>query len=112
MMEIFQRALRKLKFWLLEETEDAHMPNAKRRKQLHNATLIQSWAALTGITVMAIVPLVIWLITIQGFVLAYVILSVVALVLYVTISLHVRRLNKRAETGEEKPSAPNPISAT
>jgi len=87
--------LKKLKFWLFEERDDVYAENPKRRRELHNAFLIQAWAALTGIVVMAIIPLVVWLITVQGFVIIYLIFSAIAGIIYLTVSLYIKRLNKR-----------------
>lgn len=89
--------LKKLRFWLFEEREFLYSENPKRRKQLNDAYLIQAWAALTGIIVMAMIPLIVWLITVQDFVLVYLIASATAFIVYLTISLHIRRLNKRCE---------------
>jgi dipeptide/tripeptide permease len=99
MTNLFLRFFERLKFWLFEEREDKYAENPKRRKQLHNAYLIQAWAALTGIVVIAIVPLVVWLITLQDFVIVYLILSAIAAILYVSISLYIRRLNRQFELG-------------
>jgi hypothetical protein len=89
--------LRRLKFWLFEERDYIYTENPKRRRQLHNAYLIQAWAALTGITVVAIIPLVVWLIALPNFVIVYLILSAIAGIFYLTISLYVRHLNKLHE---------------
>lgn len=99
MANILSRFIGRLKFWLFEEREDKYAANPKRRRQLHNAYLIQAWAALTGIIVVAIIPLVVWLITLQSFVVVYLILSAVAAILYASTSLYVRRLNKQYELG-------------
>ena len=87
--------LKRLRFWLFEETDDIHVENPKRRRQLNNAYLIQAWAALTGIIVMALIPLVVWLISVQNFVIIYLILSAIAGTFYLTISWYVRRLNRQ-----------------
>ena len=97
MTNFLLRVLKRLKFWLFEGRDDIYVENPKRRRQLHNAYLIQAWAALTGIIVILIVPLFVWLISLQGFVIGYIIFSVVAFIFYVTISLYVRRLNKQFE---------------
>ena len=88
---------RRLKFWLFEERDDIYAENPKRRRQLHNAYLIQAWAALTGIIVMAIIPLVVWLITVQSFVVIYLISTAIAGISYLSIRWYVRRLNKQYE---------------
>ena len=89
--------IKRLKFWLFEEREDIYAENPKRRRQLHDAYLIQACAALTGIAVVAMIPLVVWLIALQSFVISYLIFSTVALIVYLAISLHVRHLNKQHE---------------
>jgi hypothetical protein len=99
MTNLLSRSIGRLKFWLFEEREDKYAENPKHRRQLHNAYLIQAWAALTGIIVVAIIPLVVWLITLQSFVIVYLIFSAIAAVLYASISLHIRRLNKQYELG-------------
>jgi len=91
------RVLKRLKFWLFEERDDLYAKNPKRRRQLHNAYLIQTWTALTGIIVILMVPLFVWLISLQGFVIGYVIFSIVAFIFYTTISLYIRHLNKQFE---------------
>ena len=90
-----RRFARRLRFWLLEEREYIYAENPKRRKQLHNAYLIQACAALTGITAFAIIPVIVWLITLKSFVIGYLISSAIAGVLYLTISLYIRHLNKQ-----------------
>jgi hypothetical protein len=92
--------LKRLKFWLFEEREYIYSDNPKRRRQLHNAYVIQALAALTGIMAMAIIPLVVWLINIQGFVLGYLIFSAVAGIFYITINLYVKHLNKQYELNQ------------
>lgn len=98
-----RRFAKKLRFWLLEEKEYIYADNPKRRRQLHNAYLIQACAALTGIIAMAIIPLIVWLITLQSFVIGYLISSLIAGAIYLTISLYIRHLNKeyqlKIETG-------------
>jgi len=97
MTNLLSRSFERLKFWLFEEREDRYAENPKRRKQLHNVYLIQAWAALTGIIVVAIVPLVVWLITLQDFVIVYLILSAIAAILYASIRLYIRHLNRQYE---------------
>lgn len=89
--------IKRLKFWLFEEREDIYAENPKRRRQLHDAYLIQAWAALTGIAVVAMIPLVVWLIALQSFVIGYLIFSAIAGIIYLAISWYVRHLNKQHE---------------
>jgi hypothetical protein len=91
------RLLKKLKFWLFEKRDDVYAENPKRRRELHNAYLIQASSVLTGIAVFAIIPLVVWLITVKDFVIIYIIFSAIAAIIYLTVSLHVRHLNKQYE---------------
>jgi hypothetical protein len=97
MSNLLLRLVRKVKFWLLEERDDMYAENPKRRRQLHNAYLIQACAALTGIVGIAIIPLVFWFVTFKGFVVVYLISSAVAGTLYVTINLYIRHLNEQYE---------------
>ena len=99
MTNLLSRSIGRLRFWLFEEREDKYEENPKRRRQLHSAYLIQAWSALTGIIVVAIIPLVVWLISLQDFVVVYLIFSTIAAILYASISLFVRRLNKQHEIG-------------
>ena len=89
--------IKRLKFWLFEEKDYVYAENPKHRRHLHNAHLIQAWAAFTGVIVMAIIPLVVWLITLQDFVIGYLIFSMIACFLYLTISLYIKHLNKQYE---------------
>jgi len=91
---LLSRFVKRIKFWLFEERDDVFADNPKRRRQLHNAYVIQACIALIGIGTVALIPLVLWL-TVKGFVLVYLILTAVAGILYVTISSYVKRLNKR-----------------
>ena len=97
MSNLLLRVVRKVKFWLLEERDDIYAENPKRRRQLHNAYLIQAFAALTGIGVIAIIPLVFWFITFKGFVIVYLISSATAGILYLSINLYIKHLNERYE---------------
>ena len=94
MSNLLSRFVKRIKFWLFEERDDVFADNPKRRRQLHNAYVIQACIALIGIGTVALIPLVLWL-TVKGFVLVYLILTAVAGILYVTISSYVKRLNKR-----------------
>ena len=85
----------KLKFWLFEEKEHQYAENPKKRRQLHNAYLIQACAALTGIVTFAVIPLIMWLVTLKSFVIVYLISSFVAAIMYASISLYIKHLNKQ-----------------
>lgn len=97
MSNLLLRLVKKVKFWLLEERDDIYAENPKRRRQLHNAYLIQACAALTGIVVIAIIPLVFWFITFKGFVVVYLISSAVAGILYLSINMYIKHLNEQYE---------------
>ena len=60
-----------LHYVLMEETSDPHAPNTKPRKMLHNAHVIQAWAAMAGILSFGSIPMIIFLIQVPYFVLAY-----------------------------------------
>jgi fatty acid desaturase len=83
-----------LHYVLFEEIDDPRVPNPKRRKIIHNAHLIQVWAMLAGIASIGLIPLCVWLITVPGFVIAYIVWCAVMGVANVVLSLYVRRLNE------------------
>jgi hypothetical protein len=87
---------KRVKFWLFEERDDIYAENLKRRKQLHNAYLIQACVALIGVGTVALIPVVLWLTT-KGFVIVYLISTAVAGILYLTISSYVKHVNKQYE---------------
>ena len=80
---------------LFEERNDPHATNPKRKKIIHNAHLIQAWAALIGVLSVGLIPLYIWLITVPGFVIAYLVWCAVMGITNVVLSFYVRRLNER-----------------
>jgi uncharacterized membrane protein len=90
-----RRFVDRLRFWLFEEREHQYAENPKRRRQLNNVYLIQACAVLTGIVTFAVIPLIVWLVTLKSFVLVYIISSVLAAIAYASIGLYVRRLNKQ-----------------
>lgn len=84
-----------LHYVLFEETDDPHAPNPKRKKIIHNAHLIQAWAALIGILSVGLIPLYVWLITVPGFVIAYLVWCAVLSIANVVLDVYVRRLNEK-----------------
>jgi|GEM_PF-2519795 len=96
MSNFLSRVAKKVKFWLFEERDDIYVDNPKRRRQLHNAYAIQACLVLIGIGTMALIPLALWL-ALKGFVIVYLVSTVVAGILYLTISSYVKHLNKRYE---------------
>ncbi|MGD0160541.1 MAG: hypothetical protein ABSB89_09615 [Candidatus Bathyarchaeia archaeon] len=96
MSNLLSRFAKKVKFWLFEERDDIYAENLKRRKQLHNAHLIQVFIVLIGIGTMALIPLVLWFIT-KGFVFVYLIFTAVAGILYLSIDSYVKHVNKQYE---------------
>ena len=80
---------------LFEEMDDPHAPKSKHKKIIHNAHLIQAWAALIGILSVGLIPLYVWLITVPGFVIAYLVWCAVMGISNVVLSFYVRRLNER-----------------
>jgi hypothetical protein len=96
MSNFLSRVAKKVKFWLFEERDDIYANNPKRRRQLHNAYAIQACLVLIGIGTMALIPLALWL-ALKGFVIVYLVSTVVAGILYLTISSYVKHLNKRYE---------------
>lgn len=63
---------------LYEECDDPHAPTGKSRKQLHNAHLIQLWAAMAGIGSMGACPFILFLLTLPYFVPCYLVFCAVA----------------------------------
>ena len=97
MANFLSRLAKKVKFWLFEEREDIYAENPKRKRIIHNASLIQSILALIGIGIMALVPLVMWLITLRDFVIVYLASTVVIGIVYFTIGSYAKRMNKKTE---------------
>ena len=93
---------------LLEESDDSQAPaefRSKPRRQLHNAFLIQSWAALTGIVSIAIIPVIVWLITIPYFVIGYLVWCAVTAVLWLIGWFKVKKLNEQDYSKTSKTAA-------
>ena len=84
-----------LHYVLMEETSDPHAPNAKPRKMLHNAHLIQAWAAMAGILSIGSIPLIIFLIQVPFFVVGYLCFCAVAGTAELVGHAWVKRLNER-----------------
>ena len=83
-----------LHYVLFEEMDDPHVPDLKRKKIIHNAHLIQALAALVGILSVGLIPLYVWLITVPGFVIAYLVWCAVMGITNIVLSVYVRRLNE------------------
>lgn len=58
-------------FVLYEECDDPRAPNVKVRKQLHNAHLIQMWAAMAGIVTVGSIPFIMFFLTLPYFIPCY-----------------------------------------
>lgn len=84
-----------LHYVLFEEMDDPHAPNPKHKKIIHNAHLIQAWAVLAVIVSVGLIPLYVWLITVPGFVIAYLVWCAVVGIANVVLSVYVRRLNEK-----------------
>jgi len=84
-----------LHYVLFEERDDPHVSNPKRKKIIHNAHLIQAWAALIGILSVGLIPIYVWLITVPGFVIAYLVWCAGMGITNVVSSFYVRHLNER-----------------
>jgi hypothetical protein len=83
---------------LLEASDDPRAPadkHSRSKRQLHNAFLIQLLAALTGIMVILLVPLAMFLITTPHFVISYLITCVVISVTWGIAQLKVNQMNER-----------------
>ena len=94
MSNFLSRVAKKVKFWLFEERDDIYADNLKRRRQLHNAHLIQAIVVLIGVGTFALIPMALWLI-VKGLAIVYIVSTVVAGILYITISSYVKHVNKR-----------------
>ena len=99
MANLLSRVAKKVKFWLFEERDDVYAEKFKRRRILHNASAIQSILALIGIGTAALVPLVMWLITLKDFVIVYLAATATVGVIYFTFGRYVKHLNEK--TAEE-----------
>jgi len=88
------RVAKKVKFWLFEERDDIYADNPKRRRQLHNAHVIQAIMVLIGVGTFTLIPLMLWLAR-EGLAIIYIVSTAVAGILYITISSYVKHVNKR-----------------
>jgi archaellum biogenesis protein FlaJ (TadC family) len=100
---LFCRLYRKLYYKLFLESDGPQAPEqyrAKPRRIIHNAVLIQTWAALAGILSIGSIPIVILLITAPHFVIGYLVFCAVAGTFMCIMNEYVRRVNKREENLE------------
>jgi|CryGeyStandDraft_7_1057128.scaffolds.fasta_scaffold160465_1 hypothetical protein len=89
----------KIRKMLFEETEDPMAPDGcrtKRRRIIHNAYIIQALAVIAGIGSLSVVPLVVIMITIPYFVLAYIVWAFCTGIIWLIIRQYVIRLNNRS----------------
>jgi hypothetical protein len=82
--------------------DDPRAPNPKRKKIIHNAHLIQAWAVLAGVVSIGLIPLYVWLITVPGFVIAYLVWCAVVGIANVVLSVYMRRLNEKDDLKTRK----------
>lgn len=95
---LFSRFHRWIHRVLLEASDDPRAPadkHSRSKKQLHNAFLIQLWAALIGIMTVLLVPVILLLITIPYFVISYTVTCVVVAVAWSIARLKVKQMNER-----------------
>jgi hypothetical protein len=100
---IFARLYRKLCYKLFLESDDLQAPEQcrmKQRRMVHNAVLIQTWAALAGILSIGSIPILVLLITTPHFVLGYLIFCATGGTFMYLMNAYVRRINKREEASE------------
>ena len=93
--------LGKIRRILFEKSEDPMAPNAcrsNRRRIIHNAYLIQTLVVLAGLGSIAIAPLVIILMTVPYFTVAYIMWALCTGTAWLIIRYYVIRLNRKNET--------------
>jgi hypothetical protein len=84
---------------LFEESDDPMAPDRYRTKGgqiIHNQNVIQSLAVLVGLGSLSVVPLVVILITIPYFALAYVVWALCTGIAWLALARYVKRLNARS----------------
>ncbi len=92
-----------LHYVLFEERDDPYVPNPKRKKIIHNAHLIQAWAALTGLVSFGLIPpLFAWLIAVPGFVMVYLAWCVIMGAANLALKVYVHKLNEEEYLKEPK----------
>jgi hypothetical protein len=98
LLTLFSALKRKVHRVLLEDSDHPLAPEsvrAKPRPMIHNANIIKSILSLTGVFMILLVPIIMWLITLPYFGYGYLCFVGTVSVLWIVASIRVRQLNAK-----------------
>jgi hypothetical protein len=87
LLSLFSALKRRVHQILFEESDHPFAPVRGKRRILHNALLIQGWAAMIGIFAILLAPIMVWFLSVPYLIPGYVCFACVGLIVEVTLAV-------------------------